>query len=265
MEKDFILKTAIFILIIVILFIIAPIFHIFIKVSSENLINTLRDRSVWESIFISIWASAWATIIGCIVGIPFSYVLSRSQFRGKGILESIINLPVAIPHVAVGIALLSLFNPKSAIGRFFSLFHISFVDTVYGIIIAMLFVSLSFIISSSVIGFSNVDKELEMVSRSLGASMNYTFWHITFPLAFPAILRGAVLAFARSMSEVGALLIIAYYPKTASILMYERFEEYGLNMARPVTAIVIVITTGIFLALFYFTKRYAKGQSKKEV
>ena len=166
---------------------------------------------------------------------------------------------MAIPHVAVGIALLSLFNERTIVGKLFAFFHITFTDTVYGIVLAMLFVSISFIISSSLVGFNNVEPELEMVSRTLGASPNYTFWHITFPLALPAIIRGAVLAFARSISEVGALLILAYYPKTAPILMYERFEQYGLNAARPVTAMVILFSVMIFFTLLYFAKKYAKS------
>ncbi len=135
---------------------------------------------------------------------------------------------------------------------FFNKLHISFVDTAYGIIIAMLFVSLSFIISSSLSGFDSIEPEMEMVARTLGASRSYTFFHITFPLAFPSILRGAILAFARSISEVGAILIIAYYPKTAPILMYERFEEYGLKSARPVTVIVILVCVAIFFYVNVF-------------
>ncbi len=236
-----------------------PIIYIFIKLSSHNIVVTIKDQTVWHSIFTSIWSALWATFIGCIIGVPFAYLLSRAQFKGKAIVESVVNLPVAIPHVAVGIALLSLFNQRTIVGRFFSFFHITFTDTIYGIVLAMLFVSVSFIISSSLVGFNNIEPELEMVSRSLGASANYTFWHITFPLALPAIIRGAVLAFARSISEVGALLILAYYPKTAPILMYERFEEYGLNAARPVTALVILFSVIIFFTLLHFTKRYVKG------
>ncbi len=237
-------------------FITLPIIHIFVKVSSHQLLETIKDREVWDSIFISISSALSATAFACILGIPFSYLLSRTEFRGKELIESIVNIPVAIPHVAAGIALI---NEKTTVGKFFSYFHITFVDTIYGVIVAMLFVSISFVISSAIVGFNSVSKELEMVSRSLGASEIYTFWHITFPLALPSILRGAVLSFARGISEVGALLILAYFPKTAPILMYERFEEYGLNSARPITALVILVSLFIFFCLLYLTKRYAKG------
>ncbi len=240
-------------------FVLAPILHIFIKLSAEKLIETIQDREVWEAIFTSLWGALWATILGCLLGVPLAYFLSRVEFKGKTLIESIVNLPVAIPHVAAGIALLSLFNPRTSVGKFFSFFHITFTDTIYGIIIAMLFVSLSFIVGAAITGFNSVEEELEMVSRSLGASPTYTFWHITLPLAFPAILRGAVLAFARSLSEVGALLVLAYYPKTAPVLMLDRFEQYGLNAARPVTALVILVSLIVFFTLFYLSKKYAKS------
>jgi len=239
-------------------FIVAPIFHIFATLNSKELFFTLKDKEVWHSLFVSFYGASWATILGCIFGIPFAYFLSRCKFKAKYLLESIINLPVAIPHVAVGIALLSLFNERTFLGRLFYIFHVSFIDTIYGIVLAMSFVSISFVISSALIGFNSVDPSLEMVSRSLGASSGYTFWHITFPLALPAILRGAVLAFARSLSEVGALLILAYYPKTAPILMYERFEEYGLKASKPVTALVIFISLIVFFALLHLSKRHVR-------
>ena len=261
MKKGLLFKLFFLLALFCLAFLILPIVHVFIKLSSQDLINAIKDRAIWQAIFTSLWSAFWATFIGCILGVPLAYFLSRYQFKGKTFLESIINLPVAIPHVAAGIALLSLFNPRTLVGHFFSFFHITFTDTIYGIILAMLFVSLSFIISSTLVGFNNVDKELEMVSRSLGASPTYTFWHITLPLAFPAILRGAVLAFARSLSEVGALLIIAYYPKTAPVLMLDRFEQYGLNAARPETALVIIVSLFIFFTLFYLSRKYAKSEN----
>ena len=258
MNRNLLIKLSFIVSIISLLFIIYPIIHIFINISVDSLVKTLLDKSVWNSIFVSLFCAFSATILGCVMGIPLAYFINKNRLKGTIFIESIINLPVAIPHVAVGIALISLFNERTLIGSFFSKFHISFVDTIYGIIIAMLFVSLSFIISSSLNGFDSIEPEIEMVSRTLGASPTYTFFHITFPLALPFILRGAVLAFARSISEVGAILIIAYYPKTAPILMYEKFEEYGLNAARPVTAIVILVCIIIFFTLLYLNKFYAR-------
>lgn len=236
-------------------FIIFPILHIFITLCAKKLLKTLYDREVWMAILTSFEGACFATLLGCILGVPIAYFLSRYEFIGKRLLESIANLPVVIPHVAVGIALLSFLNERTFLGNIFLKFHITFVDTIYGVVIAMAFVSISYIITSSLIGFNATPRELEMVSRSLGASLPYTFFHIVFPLAMPAIIRGAILAFARSVSEVGALLILAYYPKTAPIIMYERFEQYGLEVAKPVTALVIFFSLLIFFLLLFLSRR----------
>lgn len=239
-------------------FILAPILNIFLTLTGKALIKTIHDQEIWHAIFTSFLGASLATMLGCVLGVPLAYILSHYEFRGKHILEAITNLPVVIPHVAVGIALLSFFNERTFLGKFFAYFHITFVDTIYGIVIAMAFVSISFVVSSALIGFKGIDKHLEIVSRSLGASAFYTFWHITFPLVLPAIFRGAILAFARGLSEVGALLILAYYPKTAPIIMYERFTEYGLNAAKPIAALVIFFSLLIFFILLYFSRYHAK-------
>jgi len=244
------------------LFLLLPILHIVISLSLKELLKALRDREVWSALWVSFESAFWAVFIGLFLGVPIGYLLARGRFRGKRLLESVINLPIAIPHVAAGIALLSLFNDKTLVGKLFKAIHITFVDTIYGVIIAMLFVSFSFIISASIVGFSSVEKELELVAQSLGADRFYTFLRVTLPLAFPAILRGAILAFARALSEVGAILIIAYYPKTAQILLYERFEEYGLNAARPITVIVIFASLIIFFLLLYLNSKFIQREER---
>ena len=246
---------------ITVLFIIVPIVHIFIKLSFVDFVSAIKDDEVWKSIFTSIFCAGCATFIGCIIGIPLGYLLSKYRFKGKSIVESIINIPIAIPHVAVGIALVSLFNDRTFLGHIFNFLNISFVDTLYGVIIAMMFVSISFVISSALVGFNSIEREIEMVARSIGASPVYTFFHVTFPLALPSIIRGAVLSFARGISEVGSILVLAYFPKTAPILMYERFEEYGLSSARPVCALVIALCMLIFFLLLYLSKRYVRHQN----
>jgi len=242
-------------------FIVLPILHIFFTSSLKEIETALREKELWKAIWTSVSAAGVSVFIAFFLGVPVGYIIARTEFPGKRLLESLTNLPIAIPHIAVGIALLSLLNEKTFFGKVFKTFHITFVDTFYGVVIAMLFVSFSFVISASITGFSMVNKELEMVSRSLGANSVYTFFRITLSLAFPSILRGGILAFARAISEVGALLILAYYPKTAPILMYERFEEFGLDSATPVTIVVIVCCLFIFFSLLYLSNKLFKGSN----
>ena len=118
-----------------------------------------------------------------------------------------------------------------------------------GIVIAMLFVSLSFLVDAAREGFESVDPRLERVARTLGASPWQTFRRVSFPLAWRSILSGMILMWARGLSEFGAVVILAYHPMIAPVLLYERFQSLGLDYATPVAAIIIVICLVAFIVL----------------
>ena len=229
-------------------FITVPVLNLFF-VDKHLLFETLKDGEVWGALITTLKGAAFSTILGTLLGVPAAYLLSEYEFKGKEFLESLLNLPIVIPHVAVGVVLLKLLNGKSFLGSLFSRFGITFVDTIYGVVVAMCFVSISYVTVSALLGFRSVDRNLIWSARSLGATPFQVFRFIVFPLTFPYILRGALLSFARAVSEVGALLIIAYYPITAPILMYERFEDYGLKAATPVALLVVLFSLLIFTAL----------------
>ncbi len=200
------------------------------------LLKALQDERVLEALWNTLITSAATMLISLIFGVPLGYVLARKDFKGKSIVQGIVDVPIVIPHSVVGIMLLITFS--SAI-----------LDNYLGIISAMLFVSASFTINSARDGFLAIDENLEHVARTLGASKLKTFFTISLPLALPSILSGAIMTFARAMSEVGAILIVAYYPKTAQILVMEYFENYGLRASRPIAVLLILISLAIFVAL----------------
>ena len=113
----------------------------------------------------------------------------------------------------------------------------------------MLFVSLPFLVDSAREGFEAVDSRLERVARTLGASSWESFWRVSFPLAWRSILAGMIMMWARGLSEFGAVVILAYHPMVAPVLLYERFETFGLTYARPVAALIIIICLVTFIAL----------------
>jgi molybdate/tungstate transport system permease protein len=200
--------------------------------------------------------------LGLLLGVPTAYFLVSFDFKFKSFFESLLNLPIVIPHVAVGIMILKLLNQDTFLGKLFGAFGISFVDTIYGIVVAMCFVSFSYTVTSSILGFRSVSRELVWTARTLGASPFQVFKYVVFPLAFPYVLRGAVLSFARSISEVGALLIVAYYPITAPILMYERFEDYGLKASTPIAVLIVLVSLLLFVLLLSLSdKRGSNAES----
>jgi molybdate/tungstate transport system permease protein len=216
-------------------YILLPIFLIIGKqlLDFEMLVKTLQDELVIESLKNSFLTSTATMLISLIFGVPLGYILAREDFRGKSIVQGIIDVPIVIPHSVVGVMLLVTFSD-------------AILDSYLGIIMAMLFVSAPFTINASRDGFLAIDERLEHVARTLGASKLKVFFTITLPLAMPSILSGAIMTWARAISEVGAILIVAYYPKTAQVLVMDYFNNYGLNVSRPISVILILLSLFIF-------------------
>ncbi|HEY66847.1 MAG TPA: ABC transporter permease [Thermoflexia bacterium] len=232
-----------------ILFIAWPLLRTVTASSPVLLWQTLLDEEVRDSILLTFYASLVATGLAFICGVPLAYLLARVDFPGKWLIEGIIDVPIVVPHSAAGIALLMVFGRRALLGRAFGLLGVKFVSATPGIVAAMLFVSLSFLVNAAREGFEAVDPRLERVARTLGASPWRTFWRVSFPLAWRSILSGAIMMWARGLSEFGAVVILAYHPMVAPVLLYERFESFGLRYARPVATLMILICLAVFVAL----------------
>lgn len=211
--------------------------------------ETLMEAEVRRAILLTFYSSALATMIAFFTGVPLAYLLARVDFPGKRLVEGVVDVPIVVPHSAAGIALLMVFGRRSLLGQAFGLIGLKFVSAAPGIVIAMLFVSLSFLVDSAREGFEAVDPRLERVARTLGASPWEAFWSVSFPLAWRSILSGMILMWARGLSEFGAVVILAYHPMVAPVLLYERFESFGLTYARPVATLIILICLLTFVAL----------------
>ncbi|MBS3783433.1 MAG: ABC transporter permease [Anaerolineae bacterium] len=223
--------------------------------------ETLLETEVRSAILLTFYSSALATALALFTGVPLAYLLARLDFPGKRLIEGVVDVPIVVPHSAAGIALLMAFGRRSLLGKGFALVGLRFVSAAPGIVIAMLFVSLPFLVDSAREGFEAVDPRLERVARTLGASPWQAFWQVSFPLAWRSILSGMILMWARGLSEFGAVVILAYHPMIAPVLLYERFESYGLTYARPVAAIIIVICLLTFVLLRLIAQeRKGKGE-----
>jgi molybdate/tungstate transport system permease protein len=236
---------------VIFLFIVVPLVKMLLSSVEEPEIfwQTLLDREVAAAIWLTLYTALIATIVGFVFGVPLAYFLARHEFFGKKLVEGLIDVPIVIPHTAAGIALLFVFGRSFAVGRIFDNIGISFVDSTAGIIIAMLFVSVPFLIDSAKEGFRKVDVRLERVARTLGASPWQVFTRISFPLAWQSIVAGKIMMWARGISEFGAVIILAYHPMIAPVLVFERFEAFGLDYARPVAVILIIVSVLVFVVL----------------
>ncbi len=234
---------------VIILFVLFPLGKMIFTSHPGVLYQTFIDKEVRDSIWLTLYASLLATIFAFIFGVPLAYLLARKEFWGKSIIEGLIDLPIIIPHIAAGIALLFVFGRRFLVGKIFYSLGIRFVHHIPGIVIAMMFVSVPFLINSAKEGFKSIDPRLENVARTLGASSWGSFWKVSFPLASRSILSGGIMMWARGISEFGAIVILAYHPMTASILTFERFHSYGLEYSRPVAVLLILICLSLFIIL----------------
>lgn len=219
-----------------------------------HLLRVAADSKVIDSIVLTMAAGANAIAILMIFGIPLAYVLARADFRGKGIVESIVDIPLMLPHTVAGILVYILFMKRGLIGAPFYSMGFSFEDAYPGIVIAMLFVASPYFINSTREGFEKVPVHLENVARTLGASRFAAFRHIVLPLAAREIYNGAILAWGRAIGEFAAIIMIAYYPMVISTLIYYRFTTGGIKESSTVAFVMILACFAVFMALRFLSR-----------
>ena len=237
----------------IVAFILFPLFEMVTQSSIASLGETIADKEVVSSIWLSIYSSGMAAIISLVFGTPFAYLLARREFAGKKFLESVIDLPIMIPHPVVGIAILSIAGRNHWLGNIMQKVGIEIMGSVSGIVAVLTFVGLPFYINTVKAGFESIPERLENVSRSLGASAAGTFFRITLPLGWRSMVVGMIMCTARAVSEFGAIVIVAYHPMVAPVMIYERFTAYGLKYSQPVAVWLILVCLVLFLMLRFFS------------
>lgn len=244
----------------ILLFIIAPLAGLFLKTSGEQYLDTIADREVHRSIRLTIFSSLIGVMVFGIAAIPLAYLLARKDFPGKGFVNGIIDLPVVIPHSAAGIALMGVISRGTWIGQAGEAVGISFVGGMAGIVVAMAFVSIPYLINAARDGFAAVPEKLEKAALNLGASPWRAFFTITLPLAKRSVLTGLTMMWARGLSEFGAVVIIAYHPMVTPILIWERFTSFGLSYARPVAAIFMLVCLAVFILMRFISGKKTESR-----
>ena len=230
-------------------YILLPLYEMVSQPELKGLVEAARDPEVRSSIGLSLGTSFGAAGLCFLFGTPVAYVLARRDFPGKRVVESIIDLPIMIPHPVVGIALLSLAGRGHWMGDALHEAGVRLMGTVTGIVAVLIFVGLPFYVNAAKAGFEAVPMRLENVSRSLGAGPWRTFACVTAPLCWRSLLAGFIMCAARAVSEFGAIIIVAYHPMVAPVLMYERFTAYGLAWSQPVAVLLIAVCLVLFLLL----------------
>lgn len=242
-------------------FILLPLVEMATAPSWQGLKEAALDSQVRNAIGLSLFTSGLAAAISFVLGTPLAWFLARTNFPGKRVVESIIDLPIMIPHPVVGIAILGLAGRNHWLGQALGDIGVQIMGTVTGIVVVLTFVGLPFYVNTVKAGFEKVDPRLEKVARSLGAGPAGVFFRVTTPLSWRHMLAGMIMCMARAISEFGAVVIVAYHPMVAPVLMYERFTAYGLRYSQPVAVWLIAVCLLLFVVLRLVRVEYKGGRS----
>jgi sulfate transport system permease protein len=184
--------------------------------------------------------------INAITGTALAWTLVRDEFPGKRVVNALIDLPFALPTIVAGLTLLALYGPKSAV-------HVNAAYTRWGVLMALLFVTLPFVVRTVQPVLIELDREMEEAAASLGAGRITIFRRIVVPHLLPALLSGVALAFARAIGEFGAVILIAgnlpFKTEVASLYVYQRLNSGDTGGAAALAVLLLVVSLAVLLAI----------------
>lgn len=192
-----------------VLFLTLPLLALLLILRPGALLAGVRSDLALRAFALTLRTTLLATAICVLAGLPLAYLLARHRFRGREVVDTLIDLPIAVPPVVGGVALLLAFGRRGLIGRSLDVLGIPIPFTTAAVVMAQVFIASPFFIKAARAGFESVDARLELAARSLGASRWRAFLTVTLPLARPALVAGVALSWARALSEFGATMMFA--------------------------------------------------------
>lgn len=228
---------------------VVPIALLLLRGGAEGVRQLGTDAELRESLALTALTATAATLITIGLGTPLAYLLARGRIPAAPLVSALLDLPLLIPHPVAGIALLLAFGRASPAGEALARVGLAITGSPIGITLAMLFVAAPLYVSAAREAIARVDERYESVARTLGDSPWRAAWRVTRPLAGRGLIAAAVVMWARAVSEFGAIVILTYNPKVASVLSYDRFTSFGLDAALPVAAVLILLALVPLLAL----------------
>ncbi len=222
--------------------------------------GAFTDPAVLSSVQYSLFTAPVSTAIATVFGVPLAYVLARSTFPGKVLVDALVVLPLVMPPVVGGVMLLTGFGRFTPLGAAAAAMGVPLTDSYLGIVLAQTFVASPFVIITARSGFAAIDREIEQAARSLGKGPIETFRLVSLPLARGSILAGIVLTFARAMGEFGATMMTAYHPNTMPTQIWVTFVSHGVSATAPLVIILLTLGFLVVFALQMAGKRITFGQ-----
>ncbi|HAJ64852.1 MAG TPA: sulfate ABC transporter permease subunit CysT [Cyanobacteria bacterium UBA8543] len=238
------------------LMLLLPVSALVLKASTEPPANFWRIAT--SSIALATYDVTFVTaliaaVIDAFFGFLIAWVLVRYEFPGKRFIDAAIDLPFALPTSVAGLTLATVYSENGWIGSLLAPFGIKVAFTRLGVGVAMLFISLPFVVRTLQPVLQEIEKEIEEAAWCLGASQWQTFWRVVLPPLFPAILTGVALAFSRAVGEYGSVVIVAsnvpFKDLIASVLIIQRLEQYDYSGATVIGTVLLAISLLILLVI----------------
>ncbi|MBN1528408.1 MAG: sulfate ABC transporter permease subunit CysT [Thermoleophilaceae bacterium] len=219
--------------------------------------NAVSSPQAWAALRLTLIASVVVVIVNAIVGTVIAWVLVRDEFRGKSVMNSIIDLPFALPTIVAGLTLLALYGPRGPFG-------LDVAYTRFAVVLALLFVTLPFVVRAVQPVLLELDQEVEQAAESLGASKWVTFRRIILPALYPAIIAGSGLAFARAVGEFGSLVLITgnlpFKTEAASVFIFSQVESDNVTGAAAVSVVLLLIAFVVLLGFGWLSRKVVRDE-----
>jgi molybdate transport system permease protein len=224
-------------------FLVLPFVAVLLSLSPD-LLRRLASPIALKALVLTLQTTLVATALSIAAGIPLAFLLARRRFPGREVLDTLIDLPITVPPVVGGVALLLAFGRRGLIGRSFDAMGVNIPFSTAAVVMAQVFIASPYFVKAARAGFESVPDRLESAARTLGATPWHTFWTITVPLARPSLLAGAVLCWARALSEFGATMMFAgNFPgrtQTLSLAVMSAMES-DLDTALAISSLTLAL------------------------
>jgi molybdate transport system permease protein len=233
-------------------FVSLPMLALAVRAPWSDALGSLSSAGAWTALRLSIEVSLLAAAASVVLGVPIAYVLSRGTWPGRSVARALVLLPLVLPPVVGGIALLSALGRSGIVGRFLHDAGIQLTFTTAGAVVATTFVSLPLVVLAVEAGLRSMDGRLEDAASALGASRGFAFTHVLLPLLRTQIVAGAVLAWARALGEFGATITfagnLAGRTQTLPLAVYQA-REVDPGGAVTVSLLLVVLSLGVLIAM----------------
>ena len=231
---------------------------------SGELQGNITSDLVVDAMRLSAITSTIALALALLFGTPVAYLLARRSFPGKAALDLLVDLPIVLPPTVAGVALLVAFGRRGVLGQHLDALGLDVAFTTVAVVLAQTFVSAPFYIRAVKAGFESVSPEYEGVAATLGAGPLRIFWKITLPLAWPSVVAGAILCWARALSELGATLVFAGNfsgrTQTMPLAIIGAFDAgRSINVAIALAVILVLAAAALLLLLRVVARTAARG------